>query len=395
MTMAPRYPIRDQIAIVGVGTSEYGRDTGKTLAGSALVACVHALRDAGLQASDVDGVFGSDVLSPRVQAALGIPAARWVGNHMRPFSFHVVNAMNAVFAGACETALIYHSVYRPPGRSRSAASDALRVSAARGIAGNVLGMHVDSIAGAAGYAAWASRYLHDYPDARREHLGLVAINSRTNAGANDHAVMREPMTMEDYLGAKMVREPLGMLDMDLPIDGGDALVVTTVERARDLPKPPVIIHAASLGQTGHPQEDQTVSLREHAQTVAAQGLWERSHLTSADVDLVYPYDGFTILSLLWLEALGFCGVGEAGPFVEKAWSENEQRIRIDGRVLVNTHGGSLSEGGTQGAGHLREAVQQLRGEAGSRQSPGAGVALVAPGGMFFNASAFLLRSDNP
>jgi acetyl-CoA acetyltransferase len=394
--MAPRYPIRDRIAIAGVGTSEYSRDNGKTLTGSALIACVNALRDAGLEAPDVDGVFGSDASNFRMQAALGIPATTWFGNHMRPFSFHLLNAMNAVFAGACDIALVYHSVYRPPGRSRSAASDLLRVSSARGIAGNApMTAHMDSIAGPAGYAAWASRYLYEYADAKREHLGLVAINSRTNAALNDHAVMREPMTMDDYLEARMIREPLGMFDMDLPIDGGDALVITTAERARDLPQPPVVIHAGSLGQTGHPHEDHTVSLRHHAQTIAAQALWERSELTREDVDLLFPYDGFTILSLLWLESLGFCGAGEAGPFVEKAWIDDERRIRIDGRILVNTHGGSLSEGGTQGAGHLREAVHQLRGSAGGRQSSHANVALVAPGGMFFNASAFLLRRDEP
>jgi acetyl-CoA acetyltransferase len=282
-------------------------------------------------------------------------------------------------------------VYRPPGRSRSAANDALRVRSATGLAGNAASPTLDSIAGVSSYAAWASRYIYEY-DARREHFGYVAVNGRTNAAMNDHAVMRDPITMDDYLASRMIREPLCMLDMDLPIDGGDALVVTTAERARDLAKPAVLIHAASLGQTAHPQEDQTISLRDNGQTVVARALWGKSDIQRGDIDLLYPYDGFTVISLGWLESLGFCGPGEAGPFLESHWDKEENRVRIEGRVLMNTHGGSLSEGGTQGSGHLREAVVQLRGEAGSRQAPGARTALVAPGGFFFNGAGFVLRA---
>lgn len=386
-----RNPIKDQIAIVGVGTTKYSRDSDKTPAGLAIEACVNAVRDAGLGPSDIDGLFGTDVSAARVQAALGLPATTWHGNHSRPFSFHLVAAMNAVFAGACDTALIYHSVYRQPGRSRSASNDALRVRSASGLTGNPSSSSLDTIAGAPSYAAWASRYVAEY-GARREYFGHVAVNNRMNASMNDHAVMRDPITMDDYLSARMVREPLCILDMDLPIDGGDALVVTTAERARDLAKPAVLIHAATLGQTAHPQEDQTASLRDNGQTVVAKALWEKSDLTRRDLDLLYPYDGFTVISLAWLESLGFCGPGEAGPFLEHHWDKEENRVRIDGRVLMNTHGGSLSEGGTQGAGHLREAVIQLRGEAGPRQAPGARTALVSPGGFFFNGAAFVLRA---
>src|SRR5215218_898035 len=104
-----RNPIKDQIAIVGVGTTRYARDGDQTPAGLAIEACVNAVRDAGLDKSDIDGVFGTDVSSVRVQSALGLPATTWHGNHSRPFSFHLVAAMNAVFAGACDAALIYHS----------------------------------------------------------------------------------------------------------------------------------------------------------------------------------------------------------------------------------------------------------------------------------------------
>jgi acetyl-CoA acetyltransferase len=388
-----RNPIKDAIAIAGVGTSAFSRDSGKTPGGLALEASVNAIRDAGVAKEEVDGIFGSDVPAARMQAALGLPATSWFGNHVRPFSFHLVAAMNAVFAGSCDVALVYHSVYRPPGRSRTAAGDLLRVRSAAGLAGNEgAGPKLESVAGAVGYAAWASRYLKEY-GAAREHLGYVAINSRTNAAMNEHAVMRNRISMDDYLAARMIREPLCMLDMDLPVDGGDALVITTAERARDLSKPPVLIHAAAFGQTAHPQEDQTISLREHGQTVASRTLWAKSDLGRDDIDVLFPYDGFTIITLLWLESLGYCGFGEAGPFLEGHWDKDEGRVKIAGRILVNTHGGSLSEGGTQGSGHLREAVVQLRGDAGARQVPGARAALVTPGGLFFNSTAFVLRTD--
>ena len=142
-----------------------------------------------------------------------------------------------------------------------------------------------------------------------------------------------------------------------------------------------------------PQEDQTTSLRDNGQTITARALWTKSDIGRDAIDILFPYDGFTVITLGWLEALGWCGPGEAGPFLERHWDKRENRVRIDGRVLVNTHGGSLSEGGTQGSGHLREAVLQLRGAAGERQAPDVRTALVAPGGFFFNASAFVLRTD--
>jgi acetyl-CoA acetyltransferase len=109
------------------------------------------------------------------------------------------------------------------------------------------------------------------------------------------------------------------------------------------------------------------------------------------MDVVLPYDGFTIIALCWLENLGYCKPGEAGPFLESHWDESQGRVLIDGRIPLNPHGGSLSEGATQGAGHVREAVVQLRGQAGVRQVPGAAAALVALGGFFFNAAALVLR----
>jgi acetyl-CoA acetyltransferase len=225
-------------------------------------------------------------------------------------------------------------------------------------------------------------------------MGYVAVNSRTNAMANPAAAMRDPLTMEDYLSARMIRSPLCLYDMDVAVDGGDAFIITTAERARDLPLPPVLVNAIVLGMTDKNDEDQTPSLRRHGQQVTVDALKAKSDFWIDDVDVFYPYDGFSFITLNWFENVGYCGPGEAGSFIADNWVAGEDgtgRILIKGRVPVNTHGGSLSEGGTQGTGHLREAVHQLQGLAGDRQVEGAQRALVSIGGFFFNAEGITLR----
>jgi acetyl-CoA acetyltransferase len=376
---------RDRVAIVGVGTTPYRRDAGRSELSLIAEACRNAVRDAGLTAKDVDGLSGSWVRAELVQSALGIPECTWYANTVPPpFHLQVIEAMNAVVAGACETALVYHAAYRISGSA--AARDPFR-AARRATLEAVLGPPSpwpDSISPVLCYATWANRYLHDH-GGRREHLGYIAVNSRSHAVANDHAVLRDPITMDDYLAAPMIAEPLGLLDMDYAIDGADAIVITTAERAQAGPHLPVLVHAAALGQTEHAVEENLPDLEHGGQRVVHDHLWARSELTLRDVDLFYPYDGFTIIALKWLESVGYCGPGEAGPFLEDNWSAERSRIEIGGRVLVNTHGGSLAEGATQGAGHVREAVLRLRG-------PDASCALVAGGGFFFNPGALLLRT---
>jgi acetyl-CoA acetyltransferase len=248
----------------------------------------------------------------------------------------------------------------------------------------------ESIRMAPAYAAWASRYIHEY-GATREPFGRIAINGRTGAAHNELAAMRAPLTLADYLEARMVREPLCMLDMDVPVDGADAFVLTGAGRARSLPQPRVLIHAATVGLVDANDEDQA-SLQRHGQHVVVRALRERSELWLDDVDVYFPYDGFTIITLGWLENTGWCRPGGAAKFIAEHWDETANRLLIRGRIPVNPHGGSLSEGATRGTGHLREAVMQLRGQAGARQVPGARTALVTPGGFFFNSQGAVLRA---
>jgi acetyl-CoA acetyltransferase len=248
----------------------------------------------------------------------------------------------------------------------------------------------ENVAGTIGYTAWASRYMYEY-GATKDDFGLVAVNDRSNALRNPHAAMRTPITMDDYHGARMIRWPLNLLDMDVPVDGADAFVITTAERAADLPFPPVLVHAAALGLAAPVEEDQIVGLRHQGQQVVVNALRARSDFWIDDIDVYFPYDGFTIMTLTWLESVGFCGPGEAGDFLRQHWVKDEDRVLFNGRVPFNPHGGALSDGGTQGSGHVREAVLQLQGRAGDRQVPNAQRAMLTPGGFFFNAQGLMLR----
>jgi acetyl-CoA acetyltransferase len=402
--MTGRNPAQDKLAISGLGLSPYARDRGATTELAMVAeAAVAAIRDAGLSAADIDGVVGGGLLTggidpATVVSALGLPAVTWWARAVPPIMNHLMAAMNAVWAGSCEVALVYHSVYRIAGFSRSAGADPFRQRATFGLADGRAATgegHTDaepwSMHGSAGYAAWAGRYLTEF-GATREHFGRIAISGRSNAAANPNAVLREPLTMAGYLGGRMVREPLCLYDMDVPVDGADAFIVTTAERARDMRNLPVLIHAAAMGMTAPPEEHLAAGFASTGQPLAARELRAKSDLWLDDIDLFFPYDGFTVVALRCFESYGFCKPGEAGPFVMDNWDTARNQIMINGRVPVNTHGGSLSEGGSQGAGHLREAVTQLRGQAGLRQVPGARVALLTPGGFFFNAQGLLLRT---
>lgn len=384
-------PMKDTVAIVGIGTTPHVRDARSTACTLALRACRDAVRDAGLTASDVDGVIGSTQVPVHdVVAGLGLNGIGWWVDTPIPFTFHIVEAVNAIHSGAAEVVLAYHATTRAPGTSRSAAADPIRARA--GFGGNRPGHTPDTLVGAPGYAAWASRYLHEY-GAKRESFGLIAINSRSNAALNPHAALQTPLTMDDYMAARMIREPLCVLDMDYPVDAADAVVITTAERAADLPHPAVLVHAATSGMSPRPDEDQQIDLAHTGQQIVADRLWRTSDLELSDMDVVFPYDGFSVLALRWLEVLGYCGDGEGGSFLAANWDQAGNRILIDGRVPVNTHGGSLSAGGTQGSGHVREAVLQLQGRAGSRQVPDASAALVAPGGFFYNSGGMVFRRE--
>jgi acetyl-CoA acetyltransferase len=393
--MTSRFPVRDQVAIAGVGTTPFTRDSTKSDLGRVVEASQNAMRDAGVTREQVDGIVGTMLPAHIVQGALGIPEITYFNNAFPTFPQQVIAAMNAVYSGACETVLVYHSVGVSPFQSKAAASDPFRVRTATlsSGAGRPVSPWPDDIHFPPSYASWANRYFHEH-EAKREYLGYIAINSRTGATFNEHAPMRTPLTMEDYLAARMVRAPLfGMLDMDYPVDGADAFIITTAERARDLKQKPVLIHSAALGQTKDTVEENMPSVEESAHQVTMRALWERSEIALDDIGLFLPYDGFSFICLKWFENVGYCGIGEAGQFVEDSWDKEQNRILINGTVPVNTHGGNLSDGATQGSGHTREAVLQLQGNAHGRQVTDLTSALIPVGGFFMYTGALLFRTD--
>lgn len=393
MNVAIRNPSKDQVAFASAATTGFTRNAGEVTAASlALDACVDAIRAAGIDKSEINGIIGAN--NGYVQSALGIPAVNYYVGPGIPFGFTIANAVGAIASGQADVVLAYHSIYRNPSNSRSAANDPFRRSSfgLRGRGGGD-GFGPDSISGAVGYTAWASRYLHEYNETR-DLFGYIALNDRSHAAANPAAVMRDPLTMDDYMAARMIRWPLCILDMDVPIDGADAFIITTTERARDMALPPVLIHSATNGMVAQNEEDQTPSLLHHGQHAVIESLRGKSDLWTDDMDVFFPYDGFSFITVSWIENLGLCGLGEARGFIEDNWDDELSRVMIGGRVPLNPHGGSLSEGGTQGSGHTREAVHQLQGIAGDRQVDGAQVALMAMGGFFFNAQGAVLRADD-
>ena len=389
--MTNRSPMKDQVAVVGLGSTGFTRDGHRSPLAMTLAAATEAIQDAGLTAADIDGVVATS--EPRasgpeaIAAALGITQAT---HHAKPSPvamFSILDAARAVFSGAADHVLVVTPVVMGPWNSRRAAADPWR----RGARSGILPIPEDATMAAA-YAAWASRYIHEF-GVSKDPFARVAINSRTNAAANPLAAITKPLTFGEYYAGRMVREPLNVFDMDLPVDGADAFVLTTAERAKELPHRPVLIHAATTGIVGKNDEDQLDGLHRHGQHVVVEQLKRQSDIWIDDIDLFYPYEGFTIITLAWFENCGYCAPGGAEAFLWEHWNDDHQRIEINGRVPVNTHGGSLSEGATRGTGHLREAVAQLRGIAGARQVDDAKTALVTPGGFFFNPQGAILRAE--
>jgi len=399
-----RNPLRDKIAVVGVGSTRYGRDLRRTALSLGLEAALTAIEDAGIDRQEIDGLCGSgmDTLAMggagflSLQGALGIEKTTWVKNGWLGSSF--VYAAEAVFSGLCDLAIVVQVNMREVLMSRSAASDPFRLRAAeKKIGAGLFGeddfarrwMHSGEP-----YAAWMGRYMHDY-GATKDVFGLMAVNNRSHAVRNHNALIRTPLTLEEYHASRMIWEPMRMLDMDVPVDCGEAVIITTAQRAKDLRQRPVYVHAMSLGgsQVGEFYEN-TLGWTQNAMWIALEGLWARSELRVGDVDLFYPYDGYTIDAIAFTEASGFCKPGEASDLFESCWDARNNILRLnDGRTLVTTHGGGLSQGRAGGFNFYTEAVRQLRGTEGARQVPAAKTALLGIGSFFHDPSAVILRAD--
>jgi acetyl-CoA acetyltransferase len=369
--------------ISGIGQSRMGRRTGIAGPDLTVESATNAIADAGLTPADIDGIATiGDTPLDEAARRLGIAAVDFgglytTGGLLTP----TMSAAVAVSEGRARHILVYRTVNMmggtimppsggpPSGEGGEAA--AAPPGAMDGI-GELLAYHAYSAANWVGMHC--RRHMHLY-GTTKEQLGWLAVNSRRNAGLNPLAAYREPITLDDYLEARPVSDPFGLLDCDVPVDGSIAVVVSTADAAGDLPHPAPRIRAVG-GSDGHGGWLHRADYPKMAQADAAAELWDSTDLRPTDVDLAELYDGFTFLTFGWLEALGFCGEGESGPFVEGA-----TRIAIDGGSLpLNTYGGQLSAGRMHGYWVLHEACLQLRGEAGGRQVARHEVAVVSNGG---------------
>ena len=243
-----RNPVKDRVAIVGIGSTGFTRTNERSALALGLDAATRAIRDAGLRATDIDGVVAvAEPGAPTPQMFASSLGLDTVTHWTRPspvVMFAIVDAVNAIYSGCADTVLVVSSMLRLPWASRSAANDPFRRHT-----GSAVPRVPEDIGLATAYAAWASRYLHEY-GVTREAWARIAVNGRTNALRNPLAAIHTPLTLDDYDAARMVREPLCMLDMDLPVDGADAFVLTSAERAQAMPHPPVLVHATATGMVG-------------------------------------------------------------------------------------------------------------------------------------------------
>ncbi len=365
----------------------------------AVEACERAMADAGLSVEDIDGIASSPLgvhgvgegmtaASPADIAATFGFKLNWYGSGENAAQYSsVLNAIAAIAAGYCRHVLIWRAWGERwvPMYSRGFQEDAKATARTAGrkswlepywapSASNWIGLH-------------ASAHMHRY-GVTREQMSAIPILQRQNAARNPRAIYRDPITLDDYMNARMVSTPFGLYDCDVPCDGALAMVISRRDLAKDLRQKPVRFEA--VGGGAKDRLETWVSRSDFPRMMlhdAADMMWSRTDLKPADVDTAHLYDGFTYLTLFWLEALGFCREGESGAFVAGG-----ARIAPQGELPLNSNGGQLSEGRTHGHGHLHEAVLQLRGQAGDRQIKDAQVAVAGAGGGYLGG-AVLLTTD--
>jgi acetyl-CoA acetyltransferase len=377
------------VAIVGVGFSELSRAGDPNPRSLALTAAKDALGDAGLSALEVDGIFeykfGPE--SPGAQdmaRMLGIRDLAAFADIMPSNPSGLAGALAGVMAvasGACETVLVYRCLTRAAGHQGGVAAGPELVGGRDQFLtpyGYLGGIIVEM-------ALKKQRWMAEY-GRTEEDFGRIAVNARRWAALNPRAVLQNAVTMEDYLSSRRISGQLRLLDCDYPINGSVATIITTAKRAADLRQRPVLVDAMSYG-TGRGADWTFHNDYLYGGTFdCAERLWKRSSVTLADVDVAQLYDGFTSVTLSWLEALGVCGRGEFGD-----WIGDGSRIGPGGDFPLNTAGGQLAEGRLHGIGFLNEAVSQLRGQCGERQVPGAQVAVVTSG-VYMQCGAMVLTA---
>jgi len=352
-----------RVAIAGIGATEFSKDSGRTPLQLALECVKAALDDAGLTPADVDGLATFTMEENEeiaVQRFLGIDHLTFFGRvHYGGGAAcgTVQQAALAVSSGIADVVVCYRAFNERSGRRFG------RAQPSPGAVEAPTNWYVPF--GLATPAAWvamfARRYMHLY-GATSEDFGRVAVADRKHAATNPAAWFHDqPITLAEHQASRWICEPLHLLDCCQESDGGVALVVTSLERARDLAKPPAVVRGAAQGTARH-QEMMTSYYREEIgglpeMGVVARQLWRQSGLRPADCQTAVLYDHFTPFVLVQLEELGFCAPGEARDFIAGG------RIELGGELPINTHGGQLGEAYIHGMNGIAEAVRQIRGTA--------------------------------
>jgi acetyl-CoA acetyltransferase len=376
-------------AIVGVGYTELSRASGRSVLDLARAACADALADAGIAAAEVDGVGSFMVMHDSVKCqavatTLAVPGLRWsvdldLGGQA---PCHLVGlAASAITSGHADVVVLYRAMN---GRSGSRVGtmnfDGPAAPWRYPIGYDAYLMYV---------AMWAQRFLAETGQSP-DDLGAVAVAQRAFAEANERAVRRRPLTAADHAAAPIVVSPFRADDCTIEVDGACALVVTTLDRARDTRHAPVVI--ASSEYRAGPRSGLDIGdhllwddYTRNYTSIVRDDLFGRAGVTQGDVDLAEIYDCFSSTVLMGLEGLGFCGRGESGAFVRGG------ATGLDGALPVNTHGGLLSEGYLHGMNTVCEAVLQVQGRGESRQVPRHEVCAVTSGALM-DGSALVLTT---
>ncbi len=369
--------IERRAAITGVGQSDIGRRLFRDPLELTLDACLAAIEHAGLTVDDIDGLStypgGAMAGQPGFSGAGAyevIDALRlkvgWYGSGLETSGQlgSVINACLAVAAGLATHVVCFRSVWEG-----TAQGDKGRAAVTPGGGGGSFKasgyteytLPFSAPSAAIWIAMFAQRHFHQY-GITREQLAWIALNARRNAELNPKAIYREPMSFDDYMSVRMITTPFCLYDCDVPCDGATAVVVSRRDRAKDMPNAPLRVEAVGARLDGRPSWDQFEDLSTMANRAAGKQIWERTDYKPADVQMAQLYDGFSWITMSWLEALGLCGRGESGSFIEGG-----QNIARDGRLPLNTHGGQLSAGRLHGYGFLHEGALQMWGQAGERQ----------------------------
>ena len=363
------------IAIAGIGSTHPVRRSSKGLRALVVEAIEAALADAGLEPGEVDGVVSDGLVMPSTVPRDWVAAQfGFERNYDGGMSFGgaasaaaPIHAQLAIASGLAKVLVYYFGV-----------DWGTRVSGPYGFhdlyaAKSAFEKPYGFLAQPQYFALWARRYMHEFGLTERD-LATIAVTQRQNALLRPFSQATQPMTYDDYFAARMVSDPLRVPDCCLITDGACAFVMTSLERARDLAKPPVRVLGTGFGSEPISGDDVFTQpggmMRIPGARAATEKALKQAGITLADVDFAELYDCFTISCLLQLEEIGFCKRGEGAAFIR------EKGIGIDGGLPLNTHGGLLSHSYLLGVEHVVEAVRQLRGEAGPAQVKGAEVGLV-------------------